>query len=65
VALATVLLVLGPALVLLRGPWARGLARSTGFLTNRALDPDAVARWLGAAGVLLSLAGAALAALSR
>jgi len=59
------LMVAGIGMILVRRPWARSAVRYTGFLVNKALDPDAVARVLGAGGLVLALAGAALAALAR
>jgi hypothetical protein len=62
---ASVLIALGAGLFLVRRPWARRLVRHTGFLTNRALDPDRVAAWLGGTGLLLAALGGVLAGLGR
>jgi len=55
----------GIGLFLVRRPWSRTLVRYTGFLVNKALDPDRVAAGVGAAGLLVGALGAALALLGR
>jgi len=58
---ALVLIALGVGLVLVRRPWARSLVRYTGFLVNKALDPDRVAAGVGTVGLALAGFGLALA----
>jgi hypothetical protein len=60
-AAAVTVLALGIGLILVRRPWARTLVRYTGFLVNRALDPDRVAAGVGAVGLALAGFGLALA----
>ena len=55
------LMALGIGLVLVRRPWSRTLVRYTGFLVNKALDPDRVAAGVGVVGFGLAAFGLALA----
>jgi hypothetical protein len=58
---ALTVMALGIGLILLRRPWSRTLVRYTGFLVNKALDPDRVAAGVGAVGLGLAGFGLALA----
>ena len=51
----------GTGVLLARRASARTLVRYTGFLLNKALDPDRVAAGLGAVGLGLATFGVALA----
>jgi len=60
-ATALTVIALGIGLILVRRPWSRTLVRYTGFLVNKALDPDRVAAGVGTVGLALAGFGLALA----